>query len=265
MIETLLQTKLTVPPLRPKLVPRPDLVKRFNQGLQQGNKLTLISAPAGFGKTTLVSSWVEQVEMPVAWISLDERDNDLTRFLAYFLAALEKVQTGFGETSLDLLQSRQPPSFEVILTALINEATETLVSIVMVLDDYQAIIDHSIHEAVIFLIDHLPSQMHLIISSRTDPPWPLARMRSRDQLTELRAPDLRFTHDEAANFLNEIMGLELSADDIMVIESRTEGWIAGLQMAALSMQGREDKSRYIRAFSGSNRFIVVNPKLWTGS
>ena len=256
MPEPLLQTKLYIPPLRPNLVPRPRLIRKLNQGLQQDRKLTLISAPAGFGKTTLVSSWVDHTEMPVAWVSLDERDNDVTRFLAYFSASLEKARVGYGEPSLGLLHSRQSPPFEVALTGLINEVAEVSGSIVVVLDDYQAITDHSIHEAVAFLVDHLPSQMHLIISSRADPPWPLARLRSRDQLTELRAPDLRFTPDEAATFLNDVMGLGLSADDIMAIESRTEGWIAGLQMAALSMQGRKDKSRFIRAFSGSNRFIL---------
>ena len=250
----LLQTKLYVPPVRSDLVPRPRLIEKLNAGLD--GKLNLVSAPAGFGKTTLVSAWVGQTEMPVAWVSLDEQDNDLTRFLTFFIAALQTVQTGYGELALGLLQSSQPPPAETILTGLINELTEVTSSIAMVIDDYQVITNHAIHESVAFLLDHLPAQIHLNFSSRIDPPWPLARLRARRELTELRANDLRFIPDEATTFLNDVMGLELSKDDVTIMESRTEGWIVGLQMAALSMQGQKDKSGFIRAFTGSHRFIL---------
>jgi LuxR family maltose regulon positive regulatory protein len=260
--ETLLQTKLYIPPLRPNLVPRPQLIERLNQGLVQGHKLTLVSAPAGFGKTTLVSEWVAGGERPAAWLSLDEGDNDPTRFLVYLVAALQTVAPNIGEGALVILQSPQPPPTELILTTLLNEITTIPDNFVLVLDDYHVIdakpvdLSTSVDGALTFTLEHLPPQMHLVIATREDPNLPLARLRASGQLTELRATDLRFTSSEAAEFLNQVMGLNLSAEEIAALEIRTEGWIAGLQMAALSMQGREDVPGFIRAFAGDNRYIV---------
>jgi LuxR family maltose regulon positive regulatory protein len=261
MATPLLKTKLYIPPARPEMVSRPRLIERLNAGLHR--KLTLISAPAGFGKTTLLSEWVAGCECPVAWLSLDEGDNDPARFLAYFVAALQTIHDDLGEAALAMLQSPQPPPIESLLTGLINEIAalpgpgdRESCPYVLVLDDYHLITARPIHEAVTFLLDHLPPQMHLIIATRADPPLPLARLRARGEMIELRANDLRFTPDEAASFLNDVMGLELSAEDIAALDARTEGWIVGLQMAALSMRGRKDVSGFIRTFTGSHHFIL---------
>ncbi|RPI86395.1 MAG: helix-turn-helix transcriptional regulator [Chloroflexi bacterium] len=260
MPEPLLLTKLYIPPSRPGIVPRPRLVERLNEGLHR--KLVLVSAPAGFGKTTLVSEWVAVCERPVTWLSLDEGDNDPTRFLTYFIAALQKIVANIGAGTLAVLQSPQPPSIESILTTLLNEITTIQDNFILVLDDYHAIDSEPIDQALTFLLEHLPPQMHLVITTREDPSLPLARLRARGQLTELRAADLRFTPAEAAEFLNQVMGLNLSAEDITALETRTEGWIAGLQLAAialrspLSMQGRSDTAGFIQAFTGSHRFVL---------
>jgi LuxR family maltose regulon positive regulatory protein len=259
-----LATKFYIPPLRRKVVLRPRLVERLNEGLSAGRKLTLISASAGFGKTTLVSEWVDGCGQPVAWLSLDEGDNDPTRFLTYLVAALQTLALGGGEGTaanigagvLRTLQSPQPPSTESILTALINEITILPESFLLVLDDYHVIEAKPVDHALAFLVEHLPPVMHLVIATREDPHLPLARLRARGQLTELRAADLRFTSSEAAEFLNEVMGLNLSAEDISTLESRAEGWIAGLQLAALSMQGNKDVPGFIREFAGDHRYIV---------
>ena len=254
MTMPLLTTKLYIPPVRPTLVSRPRLIERLNAGLHR--KLTLISAPAGFGKTTMLSEWVAGCRRPVAWLSLDEGDNDPTRFLAYFIAALQTIHKGVGEAALAALQSPQPPPIEAILTALINKIVAVPDHFVLVLDDYHLITAQPIHDALTFLLNHLPPQMHLVIAGRADPPLPLARLRGRGQLTELRAADLRFTPDEAAAFLNDVMGLGLSTEDIAALDASTEGWIAGLQLAALSMRGRKDVTAFIKAFSGSHRFVL---------
>ena len=254
MPELLLQTKLYIPPLRSNLVPRPRLIERLNEGLHR--KLTLISAPAGFGKTTLVSEWVAGGERPAAWLSLDERDNDPTRFLAYLVASLQTIEANIGEGVLAVLQSPQPPPTESILTALLNEITTIPDNFVLVLDDYHVIDAKPVDNALSFLLEHLPHQMHLALASRADPSLLLARLRGRGELTELRAADLRFTPDEAATFLNQVMGLGLSAEEVTALETRTEGWIVGLQMAALSMQGRADTVSFIQAFTGSHHFII---------
>ena len=262
-------TKLYIPPPRPRAVLRPRLIERLNEGLRFGRKLTLISAPAGFGKTTLVSEWVADCEQAnqrfVAWLSLDEGDNDLTRFLTYLVAAL---QTDCGECRSGCAgcapASPQPPPAEALLTALINEIATLPESFVLVLDDYH-LIDakrSTVDDALAFLVEHLPPQMHLVIATREDPQLPLARLRARGQLTELRAADLRFTPAEAADFLNQVMGLSLSAEDIAALETRTEGWIAGLQLAAiamqgpLSLQGRADTASFIKSFTGSHHFMM---------
>ncbi|MDQ2885782.1 MAG: LuxR C-terminal-related transcriptional regulator [Chloroflexota bacterium] len=250
----ILATKLYLPRLRPNVVSRPHLLKRLNEGLHR--KLTLIAAPAGFGKTTLVSEWVAFIERPTAWLSLDEGDNDPARFLAYLVAALQTIAAHIGEGVLGVLQSSQPPPLEAILMALLNEITALPDPFVLVLDDYHVIDAKPVDLALAYLVEHLPPHMHLVIVTREDPHLPLARLRARSHLTELRAADLRFTASEAAAFLNQVMGLNLSADDIAALEDRTEGWIVGLQLAALSMQGHQDVSGFIRAFAGDHRYIV---------
>ncbi len=270
MSTPILATKLYIPPPRPKVVLRPRLVERLNEGLSSSRKLTLISASAGFGKTTLVSEWVsermkaeggrmKEVDLhpsKVAWLSLDEGDNDPTRFLTYLVAALQTIAANIGEGVLGVLQSPQPPPTEAILTALLNEITTIPDNFVLVLDDYHVIDAKPIDNALAFLLEHLPPQMHLVIATRADPHLPLARLRARSQLTELRAADLRFTPSEAAGFLNQAMGLNLSAEDIAALETRTEGWIAGLQLAAISMQGHQDATSFIKSFTGSHRFVL---------
>ena len=240
----ILSTKLYIPLPRTNVVLRPRLIERLNEGLDR--KLTLISASAGFGKTTLVSQWVAGCERPVAWLSLDEGDDDSTRFLTHLVAALQTIAENIGEGVVSSLKSPQPPSTESILTALLNEISAIPYKFVLVLDDYHVIDSKRIDDALIFLLEHLPPQMHLVIATRENPQLPLGRLRARGHLTELRATDLRFTPGETATFLNQVMGLGLSADEITALETRTEGWIAGLQLAALSMQGREDIPAFIR-------------------
>jgi LuxR family maltose regulon positive regulatory protein len=274
MSTPILATKLYIPPPRPKVVLRPRLIERLNEGLHR--KLTLISAPAGFGKTTLVSDWVAGCARPAAWLSLDEGDNDPTRFLAYLVAALQTLTLSgdasaspvegiaarqgtvgnIGEGVLGVLQSPQPPPTESILTALLNEITTIPDKFVLVLDDYHVIDEKPVDNALTFTLEHLPPQMHLVIATREDPQLPLARLRGRGQLTELRAAELRFTPSEAAEFLNQVMGLDLSVEDIAALETRTEGWIAGLQLAAISMHGHKDAASFIQSFTGSHHFVM---------
>jgi LuxR family maltose regulon positive regulatory protein len=250
----LLATKLYIPPLRPNVLLRPHLVERLHAGLHR--KLTLIAAPAGFGKTTLLSAWAAACDRPVAWLSLDDGDSDPTRFLLYLVAALQTVAPTIGEGILHVLQAPQPPPIDAILTTLLNDIAALPDPFILVLDDYHAIDAQPVDQALTFLVEHLPPQLHLVIATREDSPLPLARFRARGQLTELRATDLRFTSSEAAAFLNHVMGLRLSTDDIAALEARTEGWIAGLQLAALSMHGRSDTGRFIQAFTGSHRFVL---------
>lgn len=257
MSAALLTTKLYFPPPRSNLVPRPRLIELLSAGLCA--PLTLISAPAGYGKTTLVSEWRASEagrDFPIAWLSLDEDDNDTTRFISYFIAAIQTIKPDFGEITLVSIQAPQPPPAHVVLTNLINELNEFDGPFALVLDDYHVIATQSIHEALAFLLDHLPVKMHLVVLSRADPPLPLARMRARNQLIEIRAVDLRFTHAEAAVFLNTVMDLALSEEDIGALERRTEGWIAGLQLAALSLHGRDDSTQFITSFGGGSYYIV---------
>jgi len=254
MSVTILTTKLHMPPTRPGRVARHHLIERLNEGLNR--KLTLVSAPAGFGKTTLVSEWVTASERPVVWLSLDERDNDTTRFLTYMIAALQTITPEVGNGVMAALQSAQPPRIDALLTTLLNDIASTPQKCILVLDDYHLLDSAQVDDAIAFLLEHLPPQMHLVIATRTDPHLPLARLRARGQLTELRAADLRFTGDEAAEFLNQVTGLALSAEHITTLEARTEGWIAGLQLAALSMEGRSDVSQFINSFSGSHRYVL---------
>src|SRR5437667_11647171 len=254
MPTSILATKLYLPRLRPNVVSRPRLIERLNEGLHR--KLTLIAAPAGFGKTTLVSAWVAGCDRQVAWLSLDEGENDPARFLTYLVAALQTIAPTIGEGVLGVLHSPQPPPPEAILTALLNEMTTIPDHFVLVLDDYHVIDAKAVDLALSYLVEHLPPQMHLVIATREDPQLPLARLRARSHLTELRAADLRFTASEASEFLSQVMALSLSAEDIAALEDRTEGWIAGLQLAALSMQGHPDVPGFIRAFAGDHRHIV---------
>jgi LuxR family transcriptional regulator, maltose regulon positive regulatory protein len=253
----LLATKLYIPPLRPHLVPRPRLLERVQAGLM--GKLTLIAAPAGFGKTTLVSAWRASPSgstMPLAWVSLDADDNDAPRFWSYVLAALETVYPAMDTTAAALLRSPQLPPMDAIVTSLINAISPMAMEAALILDDYHLIATPAIHAAMTFLLDHLPPQLHLIMLMRADPPLPLTRLRARGELTELRAADLRFTAEEATAFLTVMMGLPLSSEEVAALEARTEGWVAGLQLAALAMRDRSDHAGFVAAFSGSNRFVV---------
>lgn len=256
MPTAILATKLYVPPPPPKAVPRPRLIERLNEGLTVGHKLVLVSAPAGFGKSTLVREWVAACGWPVAWLSLDEADGDPASFLTYLVAALQTILPAVGAGALVALQSPQRPAAESILTTLLNEIAAVPGRFILVLDDYHRIDAEAIDQALAFLLEHLPPQMHLVIATREDPSLPLARLRARGQLTELRAADLQFAPLEAADFLNRVMGLSLSDGDVVALETRTEGWIAGLQLAALSMQGHRNTVGFIRSFTASHRFVL---------
>jgi LuxR family maltose regulon positive regulatory protein len=236
------------------VVRRPRLIEQLNEGLHR--KLTLIAAPAGFGKTTLISAWVATVERPTAWLSLSEGENDPTRFLTYLVAALQTITARIGEGVLSALQSSQPPPLEVVLTALLNDLTALQDPFVLVLDDFHMIDARAVHQMLAFLVEHLPPYMHLVIVTREDPQLPLARLRARDHVTEIRAAGLRFTPSEAAIFLNQVMGLTLSDQDIAALERRTEGWIAGLQFAALALQGHQDTTLFITTFTGGHHFVL---------
>jgi LuxR family transcriptional regulator, maltose regulon positive regulatory protein len=256
----LLETKLYVPRSPRGLVLRPRLSERLDRGT--ASKLVLVSAPAGFGKTTLLTEWLAARpsaladERSAAWLSLDRADNDPASFWAYVIAALRTVASGLGESALSLLDAPQPSPIETVLTTLLNDLGAVAGEIVLVLDDYHVIDAREVQDGMAFLLDHLPPWLHVVIAGRADPPLPLARMRARGELAEIRAADLRFTADEAAAYLNEMMGPQLTARDVAVLEGRTEGWIAALQLAALSMQGRDDVADFIAGFAGDDRYVV---------
>jgi LuxR family transcriptional regulator, maltose regulon positive regulatory protein len=252
--DPLIRTKLRLPFIRMNLVTRPDLQARFAEGLR--SSLTLVIAPAGFGKTTLVASCLVNCGMPVAWLSLDEDDNQVERFLTYLTESLRSVDEKITSGAAQLLSDFQPAPFEAILTSLINGLDSLNSDIVLVLDDYHLIHNQDVNKQVAFLIEHCPHTFHLVIATRSDPPLPIARLRARDQLVELRSGDLRFTEHEAAQFLNDLMGLNLDEKFVAALEERTEGWIAGLQLAALSMHDRQDLAGFIKNFSGTNRYIL---------
>jgi LuxR family maltose regulon positive regulatory protein len=254
MTTMLLSTKLNIPPPRPDLVPRQRLVERLNEAISR--KLLLISAPAGFGKTTLLSSWVKESRLPAAWLSLDADDNDPTRFIAYIATALGGIDPEVGQTSLALLQSMQAAPLKNVLTMLINELSSIPHDFFLLLDDYHLIDAQEVHKMLTYLIDHLPQKMHLVLASRSDPPLPLSRLRARNQLMEMRQAELRFTPQEAVVFLKQSIGIDLTMEQAAALETRTEGWIAGLQLAAISLQGKDDISTFIQAFSGSHYFII---------
>jgi LuxR family maltose regulon positive regulatory protein len=253
----LLTTKISVPPLRLNVVTRPRLTERLNAAMK--GQLALIVAPAGWGKTTLLSAWHSETSfstLPLAWVSLDAGDNDLTRFWTYVLAALDTLHPGVDETPLALLYASSSPPIEDVLTSLLNALVQIPTETILVLDDYHLIEVQSIHDTLIYFIEHLPTNMHLVIASRADPLLPLARLRARGALTELRADNLRFTSEETTAFLTGVMELPLSAEEVAALEAHTEGWIAGLHLAALSMQGRDDVAGFIAAFTGSHRYVV---------
>jgi len=252
--DSLIRTKLRMPYTRSELVLRPRLQQKVTQGLR--GPLTLIAAPAGFGKTTLVASCIADCGMPVAWLSLDMNDDQENRFLTYLVAALQAAEPAIGSEAAEMLAASQQAPSNVILTSLINDLDSFGSQMVLVLDDYQFIKSQAVHEQVTFLLEYCPSCTHLVIASRSDPPLPITRLRARGQVLELRAADLRFTKSEAAQFLNEVMDLQLDAGAVAALEERTEGWITGLQMAALSMRDREDVSGFIESFSGTHRFIL---------
>jgi LuxR family maltose regulon positive regulatory protein len=251
----LLATKLFVPRSHPHLVPRARLVELLQQGLER--PLTLVSAPAGFGKTTLLAQWLAQSDLPVAWLSLEPEDNDPIRFLSYLIAALQTLNTHIGTIALALLRTPQPAPPEAVLTQLTNELIEGGGGdIVLVLDDYHVITNESIQHGMNFLLDHQPPQLHLVLVTRADPPLPLAKLRASGLLTEVRTADLRFGGAEVGAFLQTVMGLDLDASSIATLELHTEGWIAGLQLAALSLQGRTDVSEFLATFSGGHRYVL---------
>ncbi|HEV2580710.1 MAG TPA: AAA family ATPase, partial [Ktedonobacteraceae bacterium] len=255
--QVLLVTKLARPSVGADLVARPRLTDLLQPGIQR--PLTLIAAPAGFGKTTLLSTWLEHAPLRSAWVSLEHDDDDLIRFWSYVITALDLVHAGSGESALALLQGsapQQPPPIETVLTVWINGLAALSHEVVLVLDDYHLITAPPIHRSVAYLVDHQPPQLHLVIATRADPPLPLARLRTSGHLTEIRAADLRFTSHETAAFLTRSVGLNLSSEDIAALEARTEGWIAGLQLAALSMRGRQDIPAFLKAFTGSQRYII---------
>ena len=236
------------------------MIERLNEGLHR--KLTIISAPAGFGKSTLLSSWVHQKDVShpyrVAWLSLDDGDNDLIRFLTYFIAALQTIDNEIGREILDALQSPGGVNVDIVLTTILNEIAEFSENVVLIFDDYHVIESSQIDQVITFLLEHLPPQMHLVIASRIDPTLPLPGLRARGQMIEIRANELRFMHDEVVDFLNQIKGFDLSRHEIVALGERTEGWIAGLHLAAISIQGLKDSQAiadFINQFTGSDRYI----------
>jgi LuxR family maltose regulon positive regulatory protein len=265
----LLTTKFHIQPVRRNIVRRPNLIDRLNAGLNR--KLTLISAPAGFGKTTLISEWAERLQASslkanqivdrIAWLSLDDSDNDYVRFLTYFIGALQSIGAEYdptgsiGKATGELLRMPEPPP-EEIMTALLNRISALQDGIIVILDDYHYIETEAIHGALTFLVEHMAPEMHLVISTRQDPPLALARLRAEDAMTELRAADLRFSLPEVGEFMNQTMNLDLSTKDITLLEARTEGWIAGLQLAAISLQGRDDAAALIESFTSSHRHVT---------
>ncbi len=250
----IITTKLVIPPIQREVVPRPRLIELLNRGLE--TKLTLVSSPAGYGKTILLSAWADQCPVPVAWYTLDEGDNDLARFLSYLVAAVDKAIPGIEERLLPLTQVQQLSSQDQVLAGFLNEVARVEQRFVLILDDYHLVHEPAVHRVVTSLLEHFTPQAHMVISSRSDPPLPLARLRARSQLTELRLADLSFSVPEATSFLNAIMKLGLQEDLVSALEARTEGWIAGLQMAAISLRGAADLAGRVKTFSGSNRFIL---------
>ncbi len=257
MAASILSTKLFIPSIPPGNIHRPQLIERLNTGLHSGHILTLLSTPPGYGKTTLLAEWVALHQGDTAWLGLDEQDNNVNRFWTYFVAALQTLSPKtLGQAAAQMLESSQGFDLQTFLISLINEAGRLDRPVIFVLDDYHVISNQAIHEGIIFLLEHLPPTMHLVILTRADPPLPINRWRGRGQVSELRASDLRFTTDEAKAFLNNSMKLGLNESDVQALEKRTEGWIVGLQLAALSMQGDTDAHEFIQAFMDNNHYVL---------
>jgi LuxR family maltose regulon positive regulatory protein len=254
MAAPLVVTKLKIPPLRENRVQRDRLLAALHGG--QDRKLTLVSSPAGFGKTTLLSEFAHDYRRPVAWYSIDPEDNDAARFMSYLIAALESIEEGSGQTLYPVLQSPRPESLENLTAMIINEISIDFPQFVLILDDFHLISNPEILKLLDYVVDHQPENMHLIIATRADPALPLSRLRARNQLTEIRETDLRFTDEEAGVFVRSVMGLDLESDQIAALEERTEGWAAGLQLASMSLQTQEDKAKFVEEFAGSNRYIL---------
>ena len=258
-LDPLVSTKLSPTRARPRLVERPRLAERLDP--EAGRRLTLVSAPAGFGKTTLLGGWAADRAdkgRPVAWLSLDEGDSDPARFLSYLVSALGRGtgEEGFGEDILAALRSPEPPRIEALAGALVNEVARLPGGVDLVLDDYHSIESGGVHRSVAFLLENLPEGAHLVLAGRVDPLLPLARLRARGQMVRLGVSDLAFTEEETRAFLRDVMGLDLSAGDVAKLGGRTEGWIAALQLAALSMRDREDLPGFVEAFSGGHRDVL---------
>ena len=256
MINDLLITKLLIPALSTDTIKRPSLCRRLQIAMESGRRMTLISAPPGYGKTTLVCEWIKEYDLQALWVSLDEGDNDLVRFISYLAAAISRLKPEFFEQLAPYLHAFQIGNREIILNKLINVLSELPRKTLLVLDDYHLVNQKNIHEALDYLLQHLGEQVHVVIISRADPPFSLARLRGRGQISEVRQNDLRFTNEEAAALLSKILEKKLKDDDVFVLNRRTEGWAAGLQMAAVSLIGEIDKSGFIHSFGGSHRFIL---------
>lgn len=266
LADPLLVSKLRIPQPRASRVPRPQLVERLQRGMEC--PLTLLSAPAGFGKTTLLAEWLAQSGTAATWLALEPEDNEPMRFFSCVLAALQRLYPAIGNGTRILLHAPHPPPLELVLALVANELlASTTEDVALVLDDYHVIEAEAIHRGMTFLLDHLPPQMHLILATRADPALPLARLRARGQLVEVRAADLRFDDSETAAFLQTVMGIGLSASDVALLAQRTEGWIAGLQLAALSLRGRTDTTQFLAAFTGSHRFVLdyLSEEVFPGS
>jgi LuxR family maltose regulon positive regulatory protein len=254
--DELLTTRYHIPSLRPNLVARPRLIARLNEGLQLDQRLFLIAAPAGFGKTTLLGEWIGSVELPVTWLSLDESADNATTFLRYLIAALQQVDEGIGQSVLPLLGSPQPASMPALMATLVNDLSEIEGGLLLVLDDYHAISAFPVHDLVSFLLDNRPQNFHLAVGTREDPPFPLARLRARGQITEVRERSLRFTAGESGTFLSQTMKLTLSPEAVNALETRTEGWITGLQLAGLALRNETATEQFIAEFAGDDRYIM---------
>jgi ATP/maltotriose-dependent transcriptional regulator MalT len=254
--DALLATKLHIPRPRPGFVLRPRLLERLDEGME--HRVVLVCTPAGFGKTSLLADWARRDRRPVAWLSLDEADNDPVRFWRHVVAALDRARPGVAERVAPLLGPPAPPSLEGLVTALVNQLAAQPDEVVLVLDDYHLVDAQPVHGSLAFLLEHLPPQAHLVVASRADPPLPLPRLRAGGQLAELRAAELRFTPEEAAELLSGAPGVDLSLPEAAVaaLAARTEGWAAGLQLAALSLRDRVDIDRFVAAFSGSHRYVL---------
>jgi len=253
----ILSTKISIPPLREDYAPRPRLLERCAAGLAR--KLLLVSAPAGFGKTTLLTAWINherrRSQIPFGWLSLERADGVPTRFWTYLIHALQVAVSHLGDVALGMLEASEQPPIENVLTVLLNAIAAYDQPLVLVLDDYHLLEAPAIHENLLFFLEHQPPHFHLVLATRIDPPWPLARLRARQQIVEVRQNDLRFTGEEAAKFLHRSMRLNLPPEDVAALDARTEGWIAGLQMAALSLQRQSDARAFVAAFTSNDRYI----------